>query len=56
MPLSSKRFLAFLAMATLLAGRATAAQQAAQPAPNLDFPTVLYGAAYYNEYSPGDPR
>jgi beta-galactosidase len=54
MPLSSKRFLAFLAMATLLAGRATAAQQAAQPAPNLDFPTVLYGAAYYNEYSPGD--
>lgn len=26
----------------------TAAQQA------LDFPTVLYGAAYYNEYMPGD--
>ncbi|HEX4308919.1 MAG TPA: beta-galactosidase [Acidobacteriaceae bacterium] len=25
-----------------------------QTAPDLSFPTVLYGAAYYNEYMPGD--
>lgn len=24
------------------------------PSPDLDFPTVLYGVAYYNEYMPGD--
>jgi beta-galactosidase len=44
-------------MATLLAAGATSAQQAApstQPATDLNFPTVLYGAAYYNEYMPGD--
>jgi beta-galactosidase len=36
----------------------TQALKAATPAPavgpDLDFPTVLYGAAYYNEYMPGD--
>jgi beta-galactosidase len=41
---------------TILAARATAAQVPPAPAPNptLDFPTVLYGVAYYNEYMPGD--
>ncbi len=29
---------------------------AAERAPDLDFPTVLYGAAYYNEYMPGDQQ
>jgi beta-galactosidase len=34
------------------------AQSPATPArqPDLDFPTVLYGAAYYNEYMPGDQQ
>jgi beta-galactosidase len=27
---------------------------ATKTSPDLDFPTVLYGAAYYNEYMPGD--
>ncbi len=31
-----------------------AAQQPTPAARALDFPTVLYGAAYYNEYMPGD--
>ena len=54
---TSKRLLGLLAIATLLAGSAANAQQSGQKAPagpNLDFPTVLYGAAYYNEYMPGD--
>jgi beta-galactosidase len=37
-----------LALACALAGGASAAPAAAQP----DFPTVLYGAAYYHEYMP----
>lgn len=34
------------------------AQTANEPArqPETDFPTVLYGAAYYNEYMPGDQQ
>lgn len=40
-------------MAILMACGAANAQNAAASA-NLDFPTVLYGAAYYNEYMPGD--
>src|SRR5271154_2433327 len=28
--------------------------QSSQATPDLNFPTVLYGAAYYNEYMPGD--
>ena len=54
---TSKPLLQTLATTLLLAGCAAAAQQATQPAahsPNLDFPTILYGAAYYNEYMPGD--
>jgi beta-galactosidase len=31
-----------------------AAGQAAPTTPDLNFPTVRYGAAYYNEYMPGD--
>jgi len=53
----SKRLLGLLAIAALMAGAAANAQQTAQmpPAgPSLDFSTVLYGAAYYNEYMPGD--
>jgi beta-galactosidase len=53
-----KRFLIF---ATLF-GLSTLAAGAQQPVsgtvanskPDLDFPTVLYGVAYYNEYMPGD--
>jgi beta-galactosidase len=58
MKLEGKRFHVALISACLLAGAAgaqektsddrTAAQQ------TLEFPTVLYGAAYYNEYMPGD--
>ena len=51
------RFLGFIATATLLAAVAAGAQQSAprtQAAPDLNFPTVLYGAAYYNEYMPQD--
>lgn len=33
---------------------ALGARAQAPSAPDLDFPTVLYGAAYYNEYMPGD--
>jgi beta-galactosidase len=52
----SKRFLlwmpvAFLAASTMIGAEA---QQSAPAGPDLSFPTVLYGAAYYNEYMPGD--
>ena len=64
MSVSAKRSLAFcflglIMTGTLLAVGAARAQQAvpaAQPAPDLNFPTVLYGAAYYNEYMPGATR
>ena len=52
---SGKRFLALLPIFLLLAVSTVSAQQTSAPAgPALDFPTVLYGAAYYNEYMPGD--
>ena len=57
MNIASKRFLGLLVIFVFLAGGAASAQQSAsQPAlgPDLSFPTVLYGAAYYNEYMPGD--
>ncbi len=44
-------------LAPLLLSASIAAQDSSTaPArtPDLDFPTVLYGAAYYNEYMPGD--
>jgi beta-galactosidase len=50
-----KRFLVSAISSILIAATAGAQQPAAANAgPNLDFPTVLYGAAYYNEYMPGD--
>ncbi len=56
MTVHSKRFLAFLVLflsSVLL--NAPAQSSPAQPTgPDLNFPTVLYGAAYYNEYMPGD--
>jgi beta-galactosidase len=49
-----KRFLT-LAVVSILALAPIGAQcQQAPAAPNLDFPTILYGAAYYNEYMPQD--
>ncbi len=53
----SKRFLCILATIIFLAAIPAIAQQsgqAAQANPTLDFPTVLYGAAYYHEYMPYD--
>jgi beta-galactosidase len=56
MPYSSKRFLVALTLSASF-GCSAARAQSPQPAsttPDLDFPNVLYGAAYYNEYMPGD--
>ena len=53
----SKRFLAVLATIFLIGFISTPralSQRTASAAPDLNFPTVLYGAAYYNEYMPGD--
>jgi beta-galactosidase len=50
----SKRFLMLIAP-VILPGFATVFAQGNKAAvPDLNFPTVLYGAAYYNEYMPGD--
>jgi len=51
-----KRFLFVLTVAVLTGFLSMSArgQQAAAAGPDLSFPTVLYGAAYYNEYMPGD--
>src|ERR1035437_8203078 len=50
---TGKRFPEILASAALLLAATTGAQQArTNPVP--DFPTVLYGAAYYHEYMPYD--
>jgi beta-galactosidase len=46
--------IAVLAAFTLLLTVTAPAQQTAGPGPDLSFPTVLYGAAYYNEYMPQD--
>jgi beta-galactosidase len=56
---SSKRFLGFLILPVLLAAASAIAQtsNSASSSPiaqTLDFPNVLYGAAYYNEYTPQD--
>jgi beta-galactosidase len=42
------------AIAAVPKARAQQASRASASAPDLDFPTVLYGVAYYNEYMPGD--
>src|ERR1039458_8794017 len=55
--LLGRRLFGLTMVATLLAVGAVSAQQAGQSgrtSPDLNFPTVLYGAAYYNEYMPGD--
>ncbi|MGO9435365.1 MAG: beta-galactosidase [Terracidiphilus sp.] len=55
-----KRFLLLLVVAALTVVSIARGQQASPSAsasgtgPDLDFPTVLYGVAYYNEYMPGD--
>ena len=57
MPRSSLRFLASSLLVLALTVAAVCAQQASQSrpsGPDLNFPTILYGAAYYNEYMPGD--
>jgi beta-galactosidase len=55
MRLSSKCFLLILS-AALLVGEVGAQQSGSNgsAAPDLNFPTVLYGAAYYHEYMPYD--
>ncbi len=53
----SKRFLAIFSLTLLLAASRGLAQQTAPATTavsNVEFPTVLYGVAYYNEYMPGD--
>jgi len=52
MSVRSKRFLALTCTCALLALCRTAAPQSAGP--DLSFPNVLYGVAYYNEYMPQD--
>ena len=52
----SERFLQVLAT-TIMFGFVPAFAQTPKttsPGPNIKFPTVLYGVAYYNEYMPGD--
>jgi beta-galactosidase len=55
MGLARKGFLGFAGAALLaLAASGQTSTQGTGRQPDLDFPTVLYGAAYYNEYMPGD--
>ncbi|MGA7856779.1 MAG: beta-galactosidase, partial [Terracidiphilus sp.] len=61
MSMFGKRFLLSFALVLLASAAVVRAQQsesssapASPVAKTLDFPTVLYGAAYYNEYMPGD--
>ena len=60
MPVFSKRFPAFLFILLIVGFATCAAQPSAQTdrkaavRATLNFPTVLYGTAYYNEYMPGD--
>jgi beta-galactosidase len=49
-----KGFLNVCAVLLAVSASAQAPGSAPAPQPDLDFPTVLYGAAYYNEYMPGD--
>ncbi len=52
-----RRYVAGFAAAALVTGSAVAQMEKPVSArPDLDFPTVLYGAAYYNEYMPGDQQ
>jgi beta-galactosidase len=47
-------FAALAAVSIARAQQGSAGSPARAAGPDLDFPTVLYGAAYYNEYMPGD--
>jgi beta-galactosidase len=49
-----KGFLALVIPAMLAAQDTHPASASPASQPDIDFPTVLYGAAYYNEYMPGD--
>ncbi len=52
-----RRLLSILVLTGLLVALAASAQQTdphTGAGPDLQFPTVLYGVAYYNEYMPGD--
>jgi len=51
---SSKRLLLLASTALLTTLTQSPAQSPQSTTPDLTFPTVLYGAAYYNEYMPGD--
>jgi len=44
----------FLAAAVVASSQAGGNQPISPTSPRITFPTVLYGAAYYNEYMPGD--
>src|SRR6476659_4375530 len=50
----SKRFLALPAFFLAAAGALTLPAQSNSRGPQVEFPNVLYGAAYYNEYMPQD--
>ena len=54
--LPRKRFLAILIFVLVALARLAVPAQSTERAnaPQIDFPTVLYGAAYYNEYMPQD--
>ncbi len=62
MPVFSKRFPALLVILSIMEFATCAAQPSAQSdreaavRATLDFPTVLYGTAYYNEYMPGNQQ
>ncbi len=51
---SSKRILASAVFVLMSLSALPSPAQAKQQAPDLNFPTILYGTAYYNEYMPGD--
>ena len=54
--LRARIFVLAIFASTILITITAAAQQPVSKttAPDLKFPTILYGAAYYNEYMPGD--
>jgi beta-galactosidase len=56
MPILRKCFSALACAGLVLGNSSLNSQESAQnqTTPDLSFPTVLYGAAYYNEYMPGD--
>src|SRR5271157_166185 len=55
---ASHRFLAptviILLIASTMGWTQGGSAQSSSTGPDLNFPTILYGAAYYNEYMPGD--